>query len=140
MGHPASGRVIGIERRSGPVVAAAVAEVAARIAAGVERSVLEAAARVRVETSPAPACILKRTEAAEIGLAAGQGGCLGGAERTERFMPALESVHQSIADHHAAGDARSRREGATQEAASARSPAAAHHAGLLTAPGTGLRP
>src|SRR5215212_11790956 len=121
-----------MESRSGPVVAA-VAAVAACVGARVEGGILEAAARVGA------ARILKRTQAAEIGLASGQGGCLGGAERPERLMPTLEGVHQRAADHHAARDARRRGESAAQKAASARSPAT-HQAGLLTAPRTGLRP
>src|SRR5215218_5581011 len=115
-----------MESRSGPVVAA-VAAVAARVEGGI----LEAAARVGAGRA---ARILKRTQAAEIGLAAGQGGCLGGAECPERLMPTLEGIHQRVADHHAARDARRRGERAAQKAASARSPAP-HHAGLLTAPG-----
>src|SRR5215217_1620129 len=127
----------GMESRSGrPVVVAAAAEVAACVVARVEGGILEAAARVGAARA---ARILKRTQTAEIGLAAGQGGCLGGAERSERLMPTLEGVHQRAADHHAARDARRRGESAAQKAASARSPAT-HHAGLLTAPRTGLRP
>src|SRR5215213_7886157 len=117
-----------MESRSGPVVAA--------IAARVEGDILEAAARVGAARA---ARILKRTQTAEIGLAPGQGGCLGVAERPERLMPTLEGVHQRAANHHAARDARRRGESAAQKAASARSPAT-HHAGLLTAPRTGLRP
>src|SRR5215213_285997 len=117
-----------MESRSGPVVAA--------VAARVEGDILEAAARVGAARA---ARIRKRTQTAEIGLAAGQGGCLGGAERSERLMPTLEGIHQRVADHHAACDARRRGESAAQKAASARSPAT-HHAGLLTAPRTRLRP
>src|SRR4051812_15142200 len=121
-----------MESRSGPVVAA----VAACVVARVEGGILEAAACVGAARA---ARILKRTQAAEIGLAPGQGGCLGGAERPERLMPTLEGVHQRAADHHAARDARRRGESAAQKAAPARSPAP-HHAGRLTAPRTGLRP
>src|SRR5829696_3771479 len=108
-----------MESRSGPVV------VAACVVARVEGGILEAAARVGAGRA---ARILKRTQAAEIGLAPGQGGCLGGAERPERLMPTLEGIHQRAADHHAARDARRRGESAAQ------------NAGLLTAARTGLGP
>jgi hypothetical protein len=64
-----------MESRSGPVVVAA-----AGVVARVEGGILEAAARVGAARA---ARILKRTQAAEIGLAPGQGGCFGGAERPE---------------------------------------------------------
>src|SRR4051794_41839590 len=124
-----------MESRSGPVVVAA-AEVAACVVARVEGGILEAAARVGAARA---ARILKRTQTAQIGLAAGQGGCLGGAERPERLMPTLEGIHQRAADHHAARDARRRGERAAQKAASARSPPPLRP-GRLTPPRPGPRP
>src|SRR4051794_5175180 len=130
---------------SGPVVPAPaeVAPVAARIEAGVleaarvEAAPIESAARVGAEPGRA-ARVLERAQAAEVALPTGQGRSVGGAEAAQRLVPAPEGVHERVADHHAARDARGRRERAAEEAASA---PAAHHAGLrLAAPGTGLRP